>query len=290
METPPQNFGPLLGYEEGTAGLTFIYPGAMQSALMAFIANAGGRALFRLIEQQRLGQAALLAKLDQISDQLSAIGGGTPDEPAETPISTNEELADALWTGQNDKITAENRYCNQLQARFKAKEEKVSGLKDKLLDVVEEVAGDWLAKVIGGTVGSAVTGWTANPALGGAASWLAGFATQLGLEWGLDALVDLLTRGNEMIAGIKAENAHLLQLEKSRENYEYREIALARHREDIKMILEQLRTAEKQVDMAPMMDMNALLESLIALQYNTEEIKLPSGSYINLRGRYHGGM
>lgn len=176
-----------------------------------------------------------------------------------TPISSDPDLADLIWEGQNEKLESENAYCDQLQKLFEKKQTRVEGIWDKLLDVVEEFIGGLLSKFVMGIV----LYNTGSLEL----TWLSGFLTELGVEWGLDALVSLLKRGNELLNGIKAENDKLLQLEKSRENYEYREQVLARHREDIKVILEQIRLAEKQVEINAQLEMNALLERLTDIAF-----------------------
>jgi hypothetical protein len=195
---------------------------------------------------------------------------------SETPISNDPELAEGIWQGQNEKLEHENEYCDQLQALFKKKQQRIDGWLDKLLDVVEEIIGNWLAKLAAGWVFFE----TGSLELG----WLAGLLTEVGTEWGFDALRSLLTRGNQLLEGIKAENVQLLQIEKSRENYEYREQVLARHREDIKVILEQIRMAEKQVELNTQLEMKALLERLTDLALRDDTIEL-GDMRLHSRGR-----
>ncbi|MGD9125755.1 MAG: hypothetical protein PVH19_00115 [Planctomycetia bacterium] len=184
----------------------------------------------------------------------------------ETPISNDAELADAIWQGQNEKLEHESAYCDQLQKHFEKKQQRIEGVWDKVLDVIEEFVGNWLAKIIG----AIVLGFTEGNAVIAA---VASFLTEVTVEWGFEALLSLLRRGNELLEGIKAENEKLLQLEKSRENYEYREQALARHREDIKIILEQIRMAEKQVEINTQLEMKELLERLTDLALRDDTIE-----------------
>lgn len=195
------------------------------------------------------------------------IGADVGDVSAlsETPISNDPELADGIWQGQNEKLEHENEYCDQLQKLFKKKEQRIDGLWEKLFDQFEQAISEWLSKLVGAWVGYQ----TGSVELG----WLTVFISEIGIEWGIEALRSLLTRGNQLLDGIKAENEKLLLIEKSRENYEYREQVLARHREDIKIILEQIRMAEKQVELNTQLEMKALLERLtdLALRDDTVE-------------------
>ena len=195
---------------------------------------------------------------------------------AETPISNDPDLADGIWQGQNEKLLAENEYCDQLQKLFKKKEQRIDGWLDKLLDVVEEIIGNEIAKLVGGWVFLE----TGSLELG----WLARLLTEVGAEWGFDALRSLLTRGNQLLDGIKAENEKLLDIEKSRENYEYREIVLARHREDIRIILEQIRMAEKSLEINNQIEMRALLERLTDLALRDDTIEIGNAKF-HSRGR-----
>jgi hypothetical protein len=185
---------------------------------------------------------------------------------AETPISSDAELAEGIWQGQNEKLEAENDYCDQLQTLFKKKQERIDGVVDKVMDVIEAFIGSWLSNLVATWVGF----YTESLTLAG----LAGFFTEIGAGWGFDFLRSLLTRGNELLDGIKAENEKLLQIEKSRENYEYREQVLARHREDIKIILEQIRMAEKSIELNTQLEMKALLERLTDLALRDDTIEL----------------
>ena len=194
----------------------------------------------------------------------------------QTPISDDDELAEEIWAGQNAKIDSEIKYCDQLRSELDNKQQQVNGWRDRLVDTVTEVLGEFF--------GDVVKAFTLGLTGSGVAAFIAGIATELGLEWGIDALVRLLTRGNELLAGIKDENALLLQLEKSRENYEYREAVLTRHREDIKIVLEQIRQAEKDVEIKGIFDIKALLERLTDLALRDDTVEM--GDYkIHSRGK-----
>lgn len=228
--------------------------------------------------------------LDTVSDGIDpglyeifqGLGFTSYDETTpETPISSDSDLADLIWQGQNEKLEAENDYCDQLQKQFKQKQQTISKKRDAILDIVENM----VEELAGKGVSVIVTGLTENPVAGA----IAGLVTEMVVEWTWDYLANLLTRGNELLDGIKAENELLLQLEKSRENYEYREQVLARHREDIKLVLEQISSAEQNIQLDKYLEMAGVIENLIALQYNNEELHFPDGVNLSLRGRYHGG-
>jgi hypothetical protein len=212
----------------------------------------------------------------------------TGTDPGTTPAVI--ELDQALWNGQNSKIESENDYCDQLQKQFKQKQQKISGIRDTLMDIIQEILGEIVGTAVGEAVETAVSVKTGNPLVGKGVGLVANLMTELGLEWGIDWLVGLFTRGNELLMGIQEENALLLTLEKSRDNYEFREAALARHREDIKIVLDQISAAEKTVQIDKSIETMGLIESLIALQYNNEELQLPGNGYLSLRGKYHGGI
>ncbi len=156
---------------------------------------------------------------------------------SETPLDKDAELADLIWQGQNAKLLSENDYCDQLQKQFAAKQATIEGTMDLLLDFVGELLETITSVLVGGLI--LATSW-GNPAL----AQIGAFLAELSVGFAFEALISLLTRGNELLMGIKEENTLLLEVEKSRENYEYRETALARHREDISMLLDQIREAE----------------------------------------------
>lgn len=184
----------------------------------------------------------------------------------DTPISSNPVLADQLWEGQNIKLNAENAYCDALQKQLKHKEAKVNGWRDKLVDVITEIVGEFLSEV----AMAFVLGISGNPVV----AWLSGILVELTLEWGVEALLTLLARGNALLDGIIDENNKLLTLEKSRESFQFREDVLARHREDIRIILEQIRYAEAQVSTpAPIMESKALLKLMKELDTSIDEVE-----------------
>lgn len=190
---------------------------------------------------------------------------GASSELPETPISNDPELADGIWEGQNAKLRSENKYCDQLQTQIKEKQRRIENIWDKFLDVAEELTSDLLSAAAFGLT----LGLTDTPQL----AWLASILTDVGVKWAFDHLKTLLQRGNELLDGIKDENEKLLQVEKSRENYEYREQVLARHREDIKIILEQIRMTEKQIELNTQLEMKALLERLMDLAMRDDTIE-----------------
>jgi len=189
-----------------------------------------------------------------------------------TPISEDEELANGIWEGQNEKLRAENTFCDQLQQQFKEKYDRVEGWQDKLGDIIEEMFGELLSMAADATITTALTPY-AGPAIAKGVGWLGGVMTEVTFEWAIDFLKTLLKRGNALLTGIKAENDKLLSIEKSRENYEYREQALERHREDIRIVLEQIKQAEKGLEVDTLIDMKAILERLADLALRDDTIE-----------------
>lgn len=184
----------------------------------------------------------------------------------ETPISADPDLAELIWQGQNEKLEHENKYCDQLQKRIKRKEQRVSGIRDKIIDLIEEFLSE--------AIGAVVDGYVSTTPLSKPGGFIAGVLTEFGIEWALDELILLFIRGNELLEGIKAENEKLLQIEKSRENYEYREQVLVRHREDIKMILGQIRSAEENVTVTQDLQLYDLIQRLTDLALRDDTIEL----------------
>ena len=209
----------------------------------------------------------------------SVTGGGgtisTPSvTPSVTPISTDEELDEALWEGQNARIQGEIGWLNQIQTDIKKKQAEVQNQKSRLFDMVKGILTN--------TVGEAVDALLLSTL--GPYSEIAGFVASLSVGWALDKLQVLLQRGNDLIPGMITEYEHLLEVESSRDNYELREQVIARHREDIRLILDSITEIEGQIADTVNMDTEEIVKALQDLLYKQENYWLPGGVRVTHQG------
>lgn len=150
----------------------------------------------------------------------------------------------AIWEKQNDVLTQQMAYLEDVGAFFQKKHEKMPQQSNWLGEALKQLAA-WLAAraVIAATV----------EYLGPLAE-LAGELTYTGVVYAIDALSKVCAKGILLCDSMMAENHALLALTPSRKNYELRSLIISQHDQTVGNLLAQAAQLDTQIREQPMGD------------------------------------
>jgi hypothetical protein len=202
-------------------------------------------------------------------------GSGGPNEtpgivtPPATPISEDSEVAEALWKAQNGCIEEENAHLDEINEMLLKKKAEMPENEGVIGQVLEE----WIEEVVSIVIGILTWAFTESLMLAKIAMFVSGSLVGIAIEY----LRKLYDRSTKMCTALKDENAALLTLEMTRENYELRNAVMLTHTEKIENMLLLVNRMEAQIEKVMDMDMKDLIESVRTLKYNDEAIELGGG-------------
>lgn len=201
---------------------------------------AGGGECF-----QGLGAAALynVAESQPVSGGQPATQPGTGTGCPGTETTTYPPCPEKLWTAQNELIRRQIAYMKDIKETYAERRVELQGF-----NMREFVNSDWFAwavaqllKLIPGSVDDAVYQLVQKYAL-------------KTLGWCLCWLQKAYLAGSLLLAAMADENAYLLELEATIENYRLRSTIITQHDQSIQSLLQQVSLAEAQVSQQQKMD------------------------------------
>lgn len=200
-------------------------------------------------------------------------GGG---KGATDPISEDPDIAQALWTAQNDLIQAESDYCMEIEELFTRKKDALPQEEHFATSLLQEI----IEGVGGLIVGLLVTLWTKNKKVGQVAAFVAEMAIGLAIEY----LKKLYTEGKDLCEHIRAENDALLNLEQGRGNYDLRRETLRLHTEMLENLLLHIGHLESLLEQASNTNARDMIDAIQDLKYNDESVDFGSVR-LHLKGK-----
>ena len=166
------------------------------------------------------------------------------------PVAPATPIPEALWTGQNTLIQAESVYAGQIEKLFKQQQAKMPADSDSLINEILaelwEPIEEFLSDFFGGFV-TGVTGAAGTP-LQAPVFTISKFVFEVGISYAYSKIKALFQKGVDICLGIIEENAAMLQLDQSRENYELRRTNLSLHTEMLENVLAQINAMEAMLD------------------------------------------
>lgn len=185
---------------------------------------------------------------------------------SDNQMDTDEKNAfQQLWNAQDNLINQQSDYCDEVSATFEANRENLPENPDSFIEDLLWEFGEWLANVI-------VT-YFFGPGWGEVAE----IAVMI-LGAVIRTLDSLYTEGSELCDKIKAENAALLNIPFSKENYQIRSQVLLQHDNALRTLLTHVLALESQLQTGTVPQPSQvgssddLVQAVRDLQYNDEII------------------